>query len=214
MYVISTYTLAKLSDIEWKNILKYKYSLIKDKGYSIENKIKYPGFISDDNKFDAAVQYVNELYIPRFKNMFTPPRGNLSSTLSYIFIGFAPGYSQLSKGEPNWLLGPSSKILHNALIELNIYPYFTNLFKTPFKDNKIEYTNEYFNKSIDDLKIELSYLFSNFNIKKIIFLGHYIQFNDIINMLYVEYSIIKHPSYFVRKGLTHKEYTKEINGGL
>ena len=192
MYVISTYTLAKLSDIEWKNILKYKYSLIKDKGYSIENKIKYPGFISDDNKFDAAVQYVNELYIPRFKNMFTPPRGNLSSTLSYIFIGFAPGYSQLSKGEPNWLLGPSS----------------------PFKDNKIEYTNEYFNKSIDDLKIELSYLFSNFNIKKIIFLGHYIQFNDIINMLYVEYSIIKHPSYFVRKGLTHKEYTKEINGGL
>ena len=40
-----------------------------------------------------------------------------------------------------WLLGPSSKILHRLLGENKIYPYFTDLFKKPFKNEVGEDTN-------------------------------------------------------------------------
>ena len=61
--------------------------------------------------------------------METPPRGNLTSSLKYVFIGYKPGTknSDLSRYESAWLFGPTANILDNLLEEFQIYPYFTNL---------------------------------------------------------------------------------------
>lgn len=72
-----------LSEIDcWENIDKYKRTYILDS--NPENIwIRYPGFIF--NTEDDKEKY-EEFYNENLLNVFTPPRGNLSSNI--VFMGY------------------------------------------------------------------------------------------------------------------------------
>jgi len=208
------YSLSKLSEEEWKYILDKKSKVHIYKDLDIKKYIRYPGFVCNSEK--QAKSYIEHIYHKYFTTVFTPPRGNISTDLQYIVVGFAPGYSDLSRGESNWLLGPSSKILIELFVKFNIFPYFTNVFKSPFKNNKINYTSELLDKSISILIDEIDFLFNTTTVINLIFLGSYKEYDEVIKRLdnpLLKINKIWHPSYILRdnsKLLDYHERFKTI----
>jgi uracil-DNA glycosylase family 4 len=147
---------------------------------------RFPGFYGRNEKYE-------KLYHEVLSTMFTPPRGNLTSGI--VVCGIAPGVSDLSFGEPKWLLGPSSKILHKLLIECGIYPYYTNVFKRPFINNRVAHTTSELSDALWLLERE----FDCIHPKVLIFLGKYEEYAW-ISMAQRDSKIIviNHPSYVNR----------------
>jgi len=132
---------------------------------------------------------------------FTPPRGNVYS--NFIVSGIVPAFGNY-KCESTMLFGKTTTLyVLLACRYINLFPYFTNVFKDAHK-----YTN---NRDISEVKKtikEILYINKLNNYKKtnIIFLGKsYEEFNIIKRFLLKNYpdkfnvKIIKHPSFYVRK---------------
>jgi uracil-DNA glycosylase family 4 len=152
--------------------------------------LKFPGFHGINNDYQT-------FYKDQLLNVHTAPRGNLVG--DKMICGIAPGESQYSFGEPKWLLGPSSKILHQLLNECNIYPYFTNIFKKPFPKNIVKYEwptmrvmIQWFTKEVEIVKPKL-----------VIFLGKYPEYGIVHGQLFlrkIKFIQIAHPSAISRYG--------------
>jgi len=183
-YKVSYYT-DNVNDRE--KLLSLKREVLFER-IPVEDGLKFPGFFGENKDFFT-------FYVDRLYNVFTSPRGNLID--GYAIIGFAPGDSIQSFGEPKWLLGPSSQTLHRLLTEFEIYPYFTNVFKKPFRDNRPDYSHEELTEAIEVLLEELQLLSTD----KIILLGKYSEYQSVID-LYKEKPVkiiqIHHPSYVNR----------------
>lgn len=199
VWTIPTYRLENLEEDDKQQILSLKSEFL-DEVLPTAIGLKFPGFCGNNGAY-------KEFYSEHLKGLFTPPRGNITS--KYCIIGYAPGWSAISFGEPKWLLGPSSETLHKVLLEFDIYPYFTNLFKEPFIENKAVYSQETLKNSLELLSEELAHL----EIKKAIFLGKYSEYTD-INFDGVQKFVKLHPSYVNRKHsyIQWKESFKEVVG--
>lgn len=188
-YLVEEYSLGKIKN--WKLIDNAKKSYLIHDNPSI-NLIRFPGLVF--NKVSNAAFY--EAYYDTLK-CFTPPRGNLANNI--IFVGIKPGNYQLKMlnnndvSESAWLLGPSSKLLNVVLQRLNIYPYFTNVYKTHDQEE---------NGDISDIITELSFISMFHDKLKIIFMGGYKEYDEIIKKISPTFEChrIWHPSYILRTG--------------
>jgi uracil-DNA glycosylase family 4 len=177
------YYLSRHEDVESIITLKTK---VLDDDLDVTTGVKFPGFQGPNTN------YMN-FYRQEFSSVFTPPRGNLNADI--VVCGIAPGYSPYSFKEPKWLLGSSSKILHKLLIEHNVYPYFTNVFKKPFLNNEIRYVSEELLRAVDILYQEILLIAP----KQVIFLGKYNEYSLISHRLTdTKVSSLNHPSYINR----------------
>lgn len=205
------YKLSDLSDEDWTYINTYKCTFQKTDDYKLEQGLKFPGFIIDENAdYDAFKKFSDKYFMAA---NVTSPRGNLGSKFRcdnnpVVVCGIAPGYSNLSRNEPKWLLGPSSKILHKMLYCLGIYPYFTNIYKTAFKENDTKNVGKkVLDTSLKLLSVELNLLLSTLwksaNVVYIITLGKYSEYAA-ISSFSDKLKVIStyHPSYYLRNGAT------------
>ncbi|MFA5025093.1 MAG: uracil-DNA glycosylase family protein [Candidatus Shapirobacteria bacterium] len=217
-WVIPSYNLKALSSDDWEKINYYKSKVLFLNNYKdldVESFLKFPGFVSDDEeKFKKYAKF----YSDNLKNKTTAPRGNLlikQSSIPVIVCGLAPGYSEFSKGEPKWLLGPSSKLLHKMLTVLNIYPYFTNLYKNPFIKNKINSADQInsFNLLENEFSVIYNHLWADYNYINVITLGRYDEYNEFKD--FIDGSNIRsklrfintyHPQYYIRNGMNETSY--------
>ena len=212
-WIIPTYSLKVLSSEDWEKINYYKSKVLflnNGKDLDVESFLKFPGFVSDDEeKFSKYAKF----YFDNLKNKTTTPRGNLitkQGSIPIIVCGLAPGYSELSRGEPKWLLGPSSRLLHKMLTILNIYPYFTNVYKFSFIKNKINTANQInsFNLLENELSIIYNHLWVDYNYINVITLGRYGEYDGFKR--FIDGSPIRsrlrfintyHPQYYIRNGM-------------
>lgn len=188
----------KIKEEDWHRIAgcKNTFTLFKDRQ---EEYIYYPGFVSDKKEI---IKEYDKLVYSKFNNeLIVPPRGNLCSNLSHIVCGIKPGHfnSHLSKISISWLIGPSSKMLSKLLLDVDVYPYFTNVYKN---------NNNIYGTIID----ELEFLFNKFSNVEIIFLGSYKEYDNIVSHFQsknknIKYKKIWHPSYLIR-AYTNEKYEK------
>jgi glycosyltransferase involved in cell wall biosynthesis len=185
-YLCNTFDLSKVDD--WIKIKDNKTTFIKKDNAGIE-LLRYPGFIFTNTR--AASYYYNNFY-KLVENVFTPPRGNLTCSSKYALVGIKPGsyYASLSQYEDCWLLGPSSEMLNRLLCECNIYPYFTNVYRS-YKDES--------NKNIDLIIQEIKTIRAISPDITLVFMGSYEEYDMIIDKLN-EKNFIKiwHPAYLLR----------------
>lgn len=175
---------------EWDSINYYKQTYILDKNPSIKY-LKFPGFIFSSTE-DMTYYYDN--FYKNIKNVFTPPRGNLSQSCKYAFIGIQPGKgAQNSKGESCWLIGETStKMLYDLLYYINVYPYFTNVY--------LDYTSE-LHKDTSIIEQEIKIIKKIVPDIKLVFMGSYDEYDKIIlnlNLNSNEYKRIWHPAFLLR----------------
>src|SRR5574344_528400 len=186
IYLCNTFNLAKVDN--WEKIRDNKTTFMKKDNPSVR-LLRYPGFIFTNTR--CACYYYNSFY-KDVETVFTPPRGNLACTSKYAFIGIKPGsyYASLSQYEDCWLLGPSSEMLNRLLCECNIYPYFTNVYRS-YKDES--------NKNIDLSIQEIKTIRAISPDITLVFMGSYEEYDMIIDKLN-EKNFIKiwHPAYLLR----------------
>ncbi len=201
-YILNTFNQKDIKDWDLisKNVGKY---FINDNP-PLKYK-RYPGFVFDNEiKAAAYYKYIFNNYI----DMETPPRGNLTSSLKYVFIGYKPGTkdSELSKCESAWLFGPTANILDNLLTCFKIYPYFTNLAHERYADT-------FDLKNIMNEIAFIKYVINN-NIV-CVFLGKFREYEEVIkyteNNLGVKCIRIWHPAYIYRNGNSKELFEKWIN---
>lgn len=198
-FFLDTYKQSEINDDVWSKIEYYKKTyIIQD---SCEFKFnRYPGFMFSND--EAAELYYNNFY-NNIENINTQPRGNLSLSSKYIFVGIRPGSNDIhSKSESCFLIGEKTAAVLNCLFrDLNIYGYYTNVYMS--------------STSVD---INLTKILSELSILKlinnnllIIFLGQYDEYDKIIDILKLEnkkdYLKIWHPSYIMRSYTTQKYNT-------
>jgi uracil-DNA glycosylase family 4 len=224
-WIIPSYNLRFLSLEDWEKINYYKNKaafLDSDQDLDIESFLKFPGFVFSKGE-ENWTKYA-KFYSENLKNKITAPRGNLlnkQTSIPIIVCGLAPGYSEFSKGEPKWLLGPSSKLLHKMLTVLNIYPYFTNIYKNPFIKNKISSVDQIssFNLLENELSVIYNSLWTDYNYIDVITLGRYDEYdkfkefidgNPIRNK--IRFINTYHPQYYIRNGMneTSEKVINEI----
>ena len=202
IYILNTFDQKDIKD--WNIIAKNVGRYFLDDNPSLKYK-RYPGFVFNNKiKATAYYKYIFNDYI----GMETPPRGNLTSTLKYIFIGYKPGTKdgELSKRESAWLFGPTANILDNLLTQFKIYPYFTNLAH----DRRADHFDL---KNIMNEITFIRYVISS-NIT-CVFLGKYKEYEEVINYAEKDLDIkciqIWHPAYIYRNGNSEKLYKEWIN---
>jgi len=208
------YELKDLKESDWTYIHKYRCSFAYPEEYKLEQGLKFPGFILDrGNYFNKYKEFINFIQKNFEYSKLVSPRGNLSSKYWYIdkpaiICGIAPGYSNLSRNEPKWLLGPSSKILHKILYVLETYPYFTNIYKNSFIHNNTDAAkDEELDSSLRLLGEELDIIYNIYkNNIVIITLGSYREYSGVLkyckNRNYFKVVNTYHPSYYLRNGVT------------
>jgi len=188
---IETFNLAKVDN--WNSIERDKINVL----FNDEKTNRFSG-LSFSSKEDSDLYYDD--FYKFVENTFTPPRGNVRRDSKYAFIGIKPGsyYAHLSKTESAWLLGPSSKILDKLLSDLNIYPYFTNVYRS-HKDEE--------DKNIDLIVKEIEVLKKICSDMIFVFMGNYEEYDKIINYFLgdLNYKNIWHPSYILR-GYSENKY--------
>lgn len=209
------YNLKDLTEEDWDYIHRHRGEVLFDKVYTLDQGLKFPGFIAD-----TSVE--TEDYYSWWNHYFgsdldlVSPRGNLGSkyrinNCPVIVCGIAPGCSDLSRHEPKWLLGPSSKLLHKILYCAEVLPYFTNIYKQPADRNNTGAISE------SELAASLRVLGQEIDIlcdsvwKKadkvfLITLGKYKEYSEILSRVKTSKLIqsvsLYHPSYFLRNGAT------------
>lgn len=190
IYFQREYRLGKIKKEDWDRIAGCKHTFVINASEQ-QKYIQYPGFATD--KKEIIKEYDKKIYFKfNFRSdLIIPPRGNLNSALSHVVCGIRPSnfLHHLSKISISWLIGPSSKMLYNLLSDVNVYPYFTNVYKND--------TSNY--GTIQ----ELEFLINTFPNIQIIFLGSYKEYDDIIYYFssknkQIKYKKIWHPAYLVR----------------
>lgn len=186
----------------WNEIKNSKFSYRIDDDPSVIDHLVYPGFVFS-NENDKMFYESNILSL--YSNENTTPRGNLSILNEWIICGIKPGADKsdaYSKYVSYWLFGKkSSFILHKLLYDLNIYPYFTNIY-SHFNDTS---------ENIENIYTEISLLTQIIKKPKLLVLGNYkeyIMLCDKFKKHNINIDVYKmwHPSYIARNGL--KNYYK------
>jgi hypothetical protein len=214
--LISSFNLSKISLDEWNQIKDYKFSyILSDKPDLVG--LLYPGFVFSS---DEAAKYYSKNVLDNIVNnlkAFTTPRGNLSISNNIIIVGYRPGSftAHLSKAESAWLLGPSSNILMNLCRDLSIYPYFTNFYHSHYLQA---------DKNLNNIFMELYNIFMLYkeiyhkDSLKIILLGNYSEYSDLIyeldkkvDFIKLKYISIWHPSFILRKNQSPELYEHWLN---
>lgn len=226
-----SYELKNLTDDDWTYIHENRGNFLELDEFELVQALRYPGFILDKNSFRCEffdqINNYKEWWARHFQDTsLVSPRGNLASTKyrfksgqnewPVVVCGIAPGYSTLSRNEPKWLLGPSSKVLHIVLASLGIYPYFTNIYKEAMVNNNTSSVDRSIIKSSIRMLIkELKLLDAIWNcpVIYVITLGNYKEYSLLHEILPSKFKIVKswHPSYLVRNGvpISGKELLKK-----
>lgn len=140
----------------------------------------------------------------------TMPTGNLNP--KFFVVGDAPGVGngELSdRFDRVWVYGQSSHLLRKALFYAGKYfdCWFTNLLKCSTPKNRPS-TNREVKACLSQLEEEISLL----QPKKILLLGRNVQ------SMFPDFGIptisTYHPTYFVRKGIDYREYSKILKEKL
>lgn len=187
--------------------LQHTYYVKNDlnKNVSLEYVLRWPGFIFENN--NDALNFYNNVYSKLIANVdklslnhFSSPRGAVTNH-SIIVIGIAPGDSIFNYHYPCWLLGSTQYLINYVLKPFKLTAYFTNIFKTQFKNNVIQYNKELLDISLENLMYELDFFSSTK--RQIMFLGSYKEFDIVkrlINEKYDNFNFINiwHPSYIGR----------------
>ena len=168
---------------------------INTKNYVILKKepslswLRFPGLVFDSKTKDFINKYYEVFIENEYHEVFTPPRGNLTSTLKYVFCGIKPGSYRIenSKAESAWLFGPSSRYLMDFCIQLKVFPYFTNVYKN-FYDEE--------NKDLTKIRKELKILQERFD-PVFVFLGNYKEYDELMKEFRKSFRIW-HPSFIAR----------------
>lgn len=208
------YALKELSEGDWEYIRKYRGNVLYERNYRLEQGLKFPGFITDTRVRSTEPYYSwwKELFLDN--EDLVSPRGNLGMEFlcngcPVILCGIAPGFSDLSRGEPKWLLGPSSKLLHKLLYCIGVYPYFTNIYKKSFTGNNSDAASA---KELDqalrllgqEINILGNEIWSGSKMIYIMTLGKYKEYSSIMKYVKIFQSVkmvqLYHPSYFLRNG--------------
>ncbi|MFW6281323.1 MAG: uracil-DNA glycosylase family protein [bacterium] len=205
IHLISDFNLKKLQDEELNILENQKQSYIIDnKGHP--KLFRWPGFTFTSEKAMKSYKKIHDRFIQ--ENIYVPPRGNLSIKSNYIFIGIKPGMSHpdITKGNMAFL-GPSGRILYKLLTKENIYPYITNVFKSPYSDGERNF--EFIIKEL----LVIFYIFEKIykkNNLNLVFLGSYEDYSTLVGKLAESKSFnenfniqlkcfsIWHPAYLVR----------------
>lgn len=221
LYTIPHHNHKQFTDKQWVELEENTKAIVvndndvvpfyqKEKRF-LDECLKYPGWIfSNDEARNFYYSKVIEFIQKRTENF---PRGNLTKDLKYIIIGHAPSDFFTIKHETNWLVGYGSQLLQRLMYESNIYPYFTNLWKTPFVNNRETAYPE--NEAINELcyEIELIYqmrrdFYQIGNKLDCILLGNYFNYYDnTFKNLFNNVIQIYHPAYIMRFGNNHEMYT-------
>ena len=210
LHQVSNYYQNKIQIDEWPIIASQVSSYVlqqPDKNY-----LTYPGFFFDSRNaqhiYETKVyqQYIDE-------KVYTPPRGNLSSNNDTIILGIKPGSyrAEMSRSESAWIFGPSSQLLHRLLQDYNIYPYFTNVYKSHYDE-----TNHQLSKILHELIVIIGIHAIIYGKKhlNIICLGSYEEYNSLKNKILTDEKILNlnielkmnriyHPSYLLRSYSDH-----------
>ena len=186
VYFCNSFNLSQVDS--WNDIKNHKTSYLLMKNPSIR-LLRYPGFIFSSEQ-DSDFYYKD--FYSKVEEVFTPPRGNLSKDSEYAFIGIKPGsyFAHLSQHENCWLLGPSSEMLNRLLVKNQIYPYWTNVYRS-YKDEE--------NKDVSLIIQEIETIRKIAPKITLVFMGSYNEYNQIIEKT-GETNFIKiwHPSYLLR----------------
>jgi uracil-DNA glycosylase len=172
--------------------------------------LKHPGICYEGDFPDKYKKFYMEINQSKnhecpWDGLYCPPRGNVTKG-AYMILGIAPGTSEFSFGESMWLLGPNSKYLHQLLEDNHIYPYFTDLFKKPFKNMTGDYINEpqenddlnYTSEELITYRAMIEREIDLLNPEMVIFLGNYKEFKEIkvfLDNQGIKHFEIWHPSY-------------------
>ena len=215
VHIVKNYNSINISPEEYNIIdINRRGYILGDMRFNKPN-LNYPGFVFSS---DVAASMYHTLCYSKYieGEIYTPPRGNLSVSNPYIFMGIKPGKidHHKEKKESAWLFGPSSKMLHNLLIEKSIYPYFTNVYKS---------SDEEESGNLDTIFRELLVIFTMYkqhyglNNMTIVYMGSYDEYWELkarldkdIKGFNIEYKKIWHPAYLTR---TYSEQ-KFIEWGL
>ena len=205
-------------DGNWIRVLRGKFVSGEYKLTNVREGIKFPGLHGDNNDY-------KEFYNSNFRCSFCPPRGNINKH-GVVVMGINPGAAEESEiiREPMWLFGNSSAKLQNDLEKMNIYPYFTDIIKDPFKDkegkpiNKKPYKDvlemeEYLEPHLKIVYQELTAL----SPELVILLGktamEFDEVRELLDGLKINHHTLSHPN---ARGLTRegrfKEWRTEIQG--
>lgn len=146
IYRFTDYLQTNLPQDAWPIIEQQIQSYVLETPNPLNNSknLQYVGFHFDNAK--AVEKYYEKVYLPyQVEKINTPPRGNLSSTNAIIILGIKPGSWQahLSPVESSWIFGPSSKMLHRLLRIFDIYPYFTNVYKSYYDESNMQLKSIY-----------------------------------------------------------------------
>lgn len=146
IYRFTDYLQTNLPQEAWPVIAQQipAYVLKEPSNSDNSKNLHYVGFYI--NSIDAVKKYNEKVYQPYLNaRINTPPRGNLSSNNDIVVLGIKPGSWQahLSPVESSWIFGPSSKMLHKLLRVFNLYPYFTNVYKSHYDENNMQLQSIY-----------------------------------------------------------------------
>lgn len=140
-----SYDQKSLTEDEWHYFEDQHSRLICTDEYDLREALQYPGLIFDakteenKRKCDSATCFT-AFYVQMHCNTgekMLQPHGNLGTKHTYagipvIVLGRMPEYTADDRGQPVFLLGEKTKLLHNMLNALNIFPYFTTIYKKDF----------------------------------------------------------------------------------
>lgn len=198
-FIPSGYYLNEIQDFEWPLIEKSKSQVVITHKPAFD-LLRFPGLVFSNNDF--ATEYFKLYSDLNYPEVFTPPRGNLAESNSYMFIGIKPGhyYAHQSKSEASWLFGPSVIMLFGLLTRVDIYPYFTNVYKSHYEVDDGDTTR------IEAELIGIANLFEKYYSKKIlnlVFMGNYAEYDKIYTALSktrIKFNAIRiwHPAYLAR----------------
>jgi hypothetical protein len=190
-YYSKIFSMPHFSD--WERIKNSRETFLVRKNEFRETYLRYPGFLFS---LQEDAEYYDNSFYSTLKNCITPPRGNLTKSSKYIFLGIQPGdyrrhNFQHQIYEVCWYFGPSSEILYKLLLKNKIYPYFTNVYK-----NVTDQRDQNFNMILKELEI-IKNISNNI---QIVCMGNYNEHIQLRNKLRKEFNFISiwHPGYLCR----------------
>lgn len=215
VYIPIPMDLDKLTNIDWVAISEsVGTGVVSDLSHDYSSPLfRYPGFVFSSSA--ALARYNSDVYSTLgYNSVATPPRGNLTKDNRYLFFGIKPGPGAVnSVSESSWLFGPSTTILYGFLEKLNLFPYFSNVYKdwnAPKESLELS-----INSTLTEiLQIKSMYedIYGVSDPLRIVFMGKYPEFDFIENILNKkckkQFQVIRiwHPSYILRMKSWEKFY--------
>ena len=191
----------------------YKVNLFTHRSAEIEHYLALTSLPFSFSKVEVKLEDLWDLNCRKCSTVIyrkTMPTGNLRP--KNFVVGDAPGVGDgelTDRFDRVWVYGASSHLLRKALLEVGEYfnSWLTNLLKCSTPKNRPSANNE-----VKACAFQLEKEINLLKPKRIILLGRNVQ-----NML-PDFGIpiirMYHPTYFIRKGMDYKEYSKILKEKL